>query len=374
MKTVSYADFSARLHASSAESRIPVNATLELTYRCNNRCVHCYCSLPAADPEALRNEMGTSEVKALLDQLADMGSLWLLITGGEPLLREDFGEIYLHARKRGFIVTLFTNGTILDRETVELLRRCPPFAVEITLYGATRQTYERLTGNAGSFDRCMAGIRAIVGAGISLRLKTMALTINRHEIGAMDSLAKELGCEFRFDPVLHRRIDNRDHSDPERYRLAPEEVVRLDRMFPKRMEEYRKFCDRFLGTPGGSDRLYQCGAGAGSIHITPYGYASGCSLMLKDTFSLKERSLKWIWEEGIPSVTGQKKSFSLPCDTCYLSNLCGQCPPWSLLENGDVKKEVAYLCKIAKMREKSFELIERSHDGAEDGKEAVVKS
>lgn len=374
MKTVSYADFSARLHASSAEGRTPVNATLELTYRCNNRCVHCYCSLPAADPEALRREMGTSEVKALLDRLADMGSLWLLITGGEPLLREDFGEIYLHARKRGFLVTLFTNATLLDGKTVELLLRYPPFTVEITLYGATRQTYELLTGNAGSFDRCMAGIRAVVGAGVSLKLKTMALTVNQHEVSAMDSFARELGCEFRFDPLLHKRIDDRDYSNPERYRLSPEEVVRLDRTFPNRMEKYRQFCDRFLVTPGVNDRLYQCGAGTGSIHITPYGNASGCSLMLRDAFSLEEHSLEWIWEEGIPSVTGQRKSFSLPCDTCYLSNLCGQCPPWSLLENRDVKKEVAYLCGIAKMREKSFEFIKRSRDGAEDRKEAVVKA
>ncbi|HDZ00389.1 MAG TPA: radical SAM protein, partial [Nitrospirae bacterium] len=249
MRTVEYTDFSRKLHSLSPEKRIPMDATLELTYRCNNRCVHCFCNLPASDKSASMEELTTGEIKGILDELASIGCLWLLITGGEPLLRPDFKEIYLYAKKKGLLITFFTNGTLIDDEIIGLLSQYPPFVVEITIYGATMETYERVTRAPGSYERCISGIKAIVNSGIKLKLKTMALTINRHEIEAMDRMAGELGCEFRFDPVIQKRIDDSSFSEPEMYRLLPEDVVRLDTMFSERMEKFRKFCDKFIFKP-----------------------------------------------------------------------------------------------------------------------------
>ena len=359
MKTLSYADFSNKLHNSSTDRRTPINATLELTYRCNNNCIHCYCSLPAGDSAAKREELSTAEIRELFDGLASMGSLWLLLTGGETLLRPDFEEIYLHAKKKGFLITLFTNGTMIDDEIVALLAEYPPFVVEITLYGATEETYEKVTRAKGSYKRCLSGIEKLLKAGIQLKLKTMALTINQHEIAEMDRMARDWGCEFRFDPIIQKRIDGNNYSTPERCRISPGEAVGLDRMFPKKMEEYRKFCDRFVTDPHPGDRLYRCGAGVGSVHVNPYGVATGCSMMLRDGFSVRENSLEWIWDEGIRSVIEQEKDFHLPCDDCRLVNLCGQCAAWSLLENGTAEKEVEYLCRIAKIKEKEFDFLRR---------------
>lgn len=356
MKTVSYADFSSRLHSVSLRSRTPLNATLELTYRCNNRCVHCYCNLPASDRRATEEELSTAEIRTVLDGLAGMGSLWLLLTGGEPLLRPDFREVYLHAKKRGFLITLFTNGTLLDREAAGFLAHYPPFVVEISLYGATEETYEKVTETRGSYEKCMEGIKALLGAGVKLKLKTMALTVNRHEIETMDRLARELGTEFRFDPLINKRIDGNTFSEPWKYRISAEDVVRLDMAFPERMEAFGEFCGRFAGPPSKNDRLYRCGAGVNSIHINPYGKASGCSMMTEG-YSLREHGLRWVWQEGIRSIVNRVKDFALPCDDCSLANLCGQCPPWSVLESGDEKKEVTYLCEIAKMREREFEFL-----------------
>ena len=119
MNTLSYADFSSKVHAKSSNKRIPLDATLELTYRCNNKCVHCYCNLPENDEHAMQDELTTEEIKKLLDDLASMGSIWLLITGGEPLLRPDFEEIYLHAKKKGFLITLFSNGTLINENIIK---------------------------------------------------------------------------------------------------------------------------------------------------------------------------------------------------------------------------------------------------------------
>jgi radical SAM protein with 4Fe4S-binding SPASM domain len=354
---LSYADFSSKVHSASSKKRIPFDVGLDLTYRCNNRCVHCYCNLPADDKQALQDELTTEEVKNLLDELASMGSLWLLITGGEPLLRPDFEEIYLHAKKKGFIITLFTNGTLINERIVRLLSQCPPFYLEISLYGATRDTYEKITRVQGSYGRCIDGIKRIVNAAIKLNLKTMALTINKNEIEAIDKMALELGCKFRFDPMLHKRIDDKRSSDYQKYRISPEDIIKLDKMFPRRMEEWHDFCNKFVKEPIKDDKLYKCGAGINTIHINPYGIAMGCAMMGMDGFSSREHSLKWIWDKGIPSIINQKKNFPLPCDNCSLISLCGQCAPWSILENGDVKKEVTYLCEIAKIRAKNFEFI-----------------
>ena len=374
MNTISYSDFSEKVHSSTTGKRIPLDASIDLTYRCNNRCVHCYCNLPEHDVAAKRNELTTEEVKKLFACLASLGTLWLLITGGEPLLREDFEEIYMYAKKKGFLITFFTNGTLIDDKTVELLSKYPPFVVEISLYGATKETYEKVTRVKGSYDRCMKGITKIVNAGVKLKLKSMALTLNLHEIEAMDSMAREMGCEFRFDPMLNRRIDDNAFSKPMKYRISPEDVVRLDKVYPKRMEEWKRFCDKFVGEPVRDHRLYKCGAGLGMIHSDPYGIAKGCMMMREDGFSIREHDLKWIWEEGILSTITQKKDFSLPCDACSISNLCGQCAAWSILESGDIRKKVEYLCKIAKIRCRDFDFLKNTYGDGENGKEEMVKA
>jgi len=357
MNTLSYADFSEKIHSKTLGKRIPLNVSIDLTYRCNNQCVHCYCNLPEHDTAAKKKELTTEEIKNLFDDLSSLDTLWLLITGGEPLLREDFEEIYIYAKKKGFLINFFTNGTLIDDKSVELLSKYPPFAVEISLYGATKETYEKVTRVKGSYDKCMEGIRKIVNTGIKLKLKSMALTINQHEIEAMDRMALELGCEFRFDPMLNKRIDDNVFSDPAKYRISPEDVVRLDKAYPKRMEEWKQFCEKFVGEPVKSDKLYQCGAGLGMIHIDPYGILKGCMMMRRDGFSIREHDLKWIWDEGIPLVINQKKDFSMTCDGCRLLSLCGQCPAWSLLENEDISNKVEYLCEIAKVRARDFEFI-----------------
>ncbi|MEE9523617.1 MAG: radical SAM protein, partial [Thermodesulfovibrionales bacterium] len=118
MKEVKYQDVSSRIHhkAVTGNKRVPVNATLELTYRCNNRCVHCYCNLPTGDKIARESELSLEEIEKIFDELKEMGCLWLLITGGEPLLRDDFSQVYLAAKSRGFLVTVFTNGILVDDE------------------------------------------------------------------------------------------------------------------------------------------------------------------------------------------------------------------------------------------------------------------
>lgn len=360
MKEVDYQDFSLRLHsrADSAQMRIPLNATLELTYRCNNRCVHCYCNLPIDDEKARSVELSRDEIEDLFDALRDMGCLWLLITGGEPLLRHDFPDIYLSAKRHGFIITLFTNGTLITDDIADLLAKYPPFVVEVTMYGAMPETYERVTRAQGSYERYRAGLRRLVERAIKVKLKSMVLTINQNELHQMDALARELGCDFRFDPIVHGRIDRKHLSTPEHYRLSAEDVIKLDIEFPERMEAHKEFCERMSQQSIEKDRLIICGAGRSSLHIMPDGMVLPCSMLINEGESLRETLIRDIWKVNFENIRNRKKDFELECDICSLHGACAQCIGWSLVEHGTIGEKVQYLCDIMEKRALSLGLVE----------------
>ena len=163
METLPYVDFSSRVHNRSVARRVPVNGTIEVTRRCPLRCLHCYNNLPVGDREARSNELTYEEHCRILDEISEAGCLWLLYTGGEIFARDDFLEIYTYAKKKGLIITLFTNGTLIDEHVADTLAEWRPFSIEISIYGRTKETFERITGVPGSYERCMRGIHLLCG-------------------------------------------------------------------------------------------------------------------------------------------------------------------------------------------------------------------
>jgi len=202
LDTLSYGKFSLNLRQKVEGQRVPLSGVIELTRRCPLKCVHCYNNLPPENSQARSQELSFKEHCRILDEITEAGCLWLLFTGGEILLRKDFLDIYAYAKRKGFLITLFTNGILLTEEIADFLADAPPFTTEITLYGHTAETYERITQVPGSFERCMRGIRLLKERGLPLKLKTMALTLNLHEIGDMKKFAEEdLGISFKIDPI-----------------------------------------------------------------------------------------------------------------------------------------------------------------------------
>ena len=190
METVEYSDFSSVAHRRSPVKRVPMDVSIEVTRRCPLDCLHCYNNLPMGDQTARSQEMTLAEHCELLDELVAAGSMWLLYSGGEIFARKDFLDIYTEAKKRGFLITLFTNGTLINERIADHLVKYPPFAIEITMYGATRETYEALTQVRGSFDRCMRGIELLLARHLPLKLKTVPTSINQHEVYEMKRFAE----------------------------------------------------------------------------------------------------------------------------------------------------------------------------------------
>ena len=220
------AEFSQLFHEKIGNLRLPLSGSIEVTRRCNLQCAHCFLNLPAADRSAREHELSLGEWRDIIDQIVAEGCLWLLLTGGEPLLRPDFLDLYTYAKQKGLFITLFTNGTLITPAIADHLARWRPFAVEITVYGRTEETYEAVTGVPGSYERCVQAIHLLRDRKINLTLKTMVTRLNRHELAGMKDWATGLGLTFRYDAVLSPRIDG--SRTPCTLRVPPEEVVALD--------------------------------------------------------------------------------------------------------------------------------------------------
>lgn len=344
---LSYGEFSKLIHQKAISERVPINGSIEVTTRCNLSCAHCYINIPAADKIARERELSCQEWYHIIDQIVDEGCLWLLLTGGEPFIRSDFLDIYTYAKRKGLLITLFTNGTLITPYIADYLAEWKPFSVEITVYGYTKKTYELVTGVPGSYERCMQGIHHLLERKIPLKLKTMVMTINQHEIQDMKRWAEGLGVEFRYDPVLNSRLDG--SKKPCRLRITPEKAVEFDILDKKRFNAWKEFIEKFFGAPD-SNSLYHCGAGVASFHIDPYGEMSLCIMSRNLSYNLHRESFKEGWYKFIPRVRAQKRIGDYQCGECELISLCGQCPGWGELEHGNPETPVEYLCKIAHLR------------------------
>lgn len=362
-----YSDFSRSVHEHYAGDRVPLEASIEVTRRCPLECAHCYNNLDMADTQARVRELSKEEHFRLLKELSDLGCFWLLYTGGEIFARKDFLEIYTQAKKKGFLITLFTNGTLINEKIADYLRDWPPFAIEITVYGRTQETYEALTGIPGSYARCIRGISLLRERGLPLKLKTVATTVNRHEVLGMKEFAEqELGVEFKFDSLINPRIDC--SQSPLGVRLSPEEVVALDLHSAKVAAEYKRAALRDFDRPPVLENvktLYGCGGGMKSFAIDPYGHMTVCVLSHRESYDIRSGSVREGWEKFLAQVRTRPRKTITKCVSCRLHALCSMCPANGELENGDAESPVEFLCEVAHLRAAALGLEAPAHGNCE---------
>ena len=332
--------------------RYPLAGEFELTDRCNLSCAHCYINQPAACNQARQDELSTAQVKEVLDQIAEAGCLHLLLTGGEPLLRPDFSEIYLHARRKGILVMLFTNATMLTPTIIEVLKEAPPHLVEVSIYGATQETYEAVSRVPGSFKRFLHGLRLLQESGLPVATKSVLLTINKHELPMMRKLAEDFGFRYRYDGSIFPRLNGSD--DPFQYRLSIEEMLELDRSDPERMQAWVDNYENTKHLQMRSEKfVYSCGAGYRSFHISSSGELSPCMMTRRPSYDILEMGFRNAWQK-LGEVRLVERTLKLPCINCSAAGMCVQCPGWSQLVHGDDESVVDFVCQMTKAREKEI--------------------
>jgi radical SAM protein with 4Fe4S-binding SPASM domain len=282
--------------------------------------------------------------------MARANCLFLVLTGGEPLMRKDFARIYTSAAECGLVVTLFTNATRVDDRCLSLLRDIPPRIVDVSLYGATAPVYERMTGVAGSFDRCVRGIDRLLAAGLTVRLKSVLTTINAGEFEAMRRFAEQRKCPFRIDPAVSCRLDG-DRA-PTAWRLDPRRAARMEMSMTGTAAKVLELVD-LAGRRPAPDRRFPCAAARTSFHVSSDGRLHACLMAPSPSVSLRGRTFGTAWRELVrlasrpPSAAARRS----PCRTCNLRSICGFCAPMLDIECASGGQDsIAFFCDMGKAR------------------------
>ena len=336
---------------------------IELTERCDNDCVHCCINLPAGDARARRREMTTAQVGEILRQAADLGCLQVRFTGGEPLLRADFAELYLSARRLGLKVLIFTNARRVTPALADLLAEVPPrVPMEVTVYGMHAASYEAVSRVPGSYAQFRRGVDMLLDRSVPFVVKGALLPPNRGELDELAAWAATLPgmtgppSQAMFFGLRSRRDDEARSRLIASLRVTPEEGLAVLTRDPDRYREaMARFGARFIGPPG--DRLFRCGAVRG-VCVDAYGQAQPClSLraprftvdLLQDEEAAKGASLAAALDRfaQLGEVRATSPEYLRRCARCFLKGLCEQCPAKSWSEHGTLDTPVEYLCAAA---------------------------
>lgn len=345
--------------------RIPFSFDFDVTARCNNDCNHCYINVPADNTEYKKMELPLKQIEKIAEEAVSMGTLWCLLSGGEPLLRDDFEEIYLMLKRKGLLVSIYTNATLINDGHIALFKKYPPRDIEVTVYGVTQGTFARVTNRPGNFEPFMSGLYRLLDNHIPVRLKTMVMRSNIHEFSEIAAFCRKHTKDyFRYDPHLHLRYDR----DPLRNqkimseRLTPEEISAIDHRDPVRSESLKKDCQIYISDSiksGDRRQLFTCGLGRNSFSLSFDGKFRLCPSLCAPlcTYDLKTGSLIKAWEEFVPRILSMPTSspeITGKCLKCNIFNLCQWCPANAYLESGNLECRPEYFCKVAQARSEAL--------------------
>lgn len=347
-------------------NRNVISFDLEITARCNNNCRHCYINLAEDDIKAKQKELSFEEIRKIADEAASLGAIWCLISGGEPLLREDFFDIYLYLKKKGLLVSVFTNAALINSEHTKVFKKYPPRDIEVTVYGVTKETYEKVSRKPGSFDAFMRGLNLLLRNGVKVRFKAMALRSNVNELSEIAKFCRERTKDyFRFDPFLHLRFDGNQKRNEEikSERLSAEAIVGIEKGDSERFAALDKNCDKLINdefSHYACNHLFHCGAGNGSFSVSYDGNLRLCSSLWHPDciYNLTKGNLNQAWQNFIPMVRdmrSDKEEFLSKCRKCPIINLCIWCPAHAYLETGKMDMPVDYFCKVAHARAEALD-------------------
>ncbi len=334
--------------------RLPLNGFIDITYRCNNNCLHCWLR-PPANKFHIGKELTFSEIRRIVDEASKMGCRVWSISGGEPMVRNDFYEILEYISYKGNSYKLNTNGTLITPKIARLLKEkgCTILAI----YGATAKIHDRVTRNPGSFEALIQGIAYLKEAGVDFVLQLVPMKANYHQWEKMMELAKTLTPYWRCGaPWLYMSAyrDKAKNREIRRQRLSPQIVVRLDKPYPayKYAGLKRHICN-FVQDESGDKILDACIETRRSFHIDPYAQMSFCSY-IKDPalrYDLRQGTFQDCWNNFIPLLKNRikgGKEYIENCGTCNLREECRWCPVYAYLEHGRYSAPIKYLCDIAK--------------------------
>ncbi|MEI6500600.1 MAG: radical SAM protein [Armatimonadota bacterium] len=333
--------------------RTPNAMSAELTHRCNFGCPHCYCRLPQDGPTP-RAELSTEQWKRIISEAVNEGVLFALFTGGEPLLREDFRELWRFGRERGLINILFTNGSLIDAKMADFLAEWTPRQISVTLYGATEETYRQMTGQRGMHQRALEAVDLLRERGLPLDVRSIITRTNRHEVPALREQSARYQKIFMWDAELIGSYPT-GQGHPASVRLSAQELFDIEYEDEVRLAEWHKMVAAWKPAPPQPDYPFRCGVLKSEFHLDPYGGLHPCLGLESISLDLLHMSVHEAWEalpEALLPVIGEPG----PCQSCGLPPICRQCPADALLEGKPAGWPLPERCEMARLRAEAFGL------------------
>lgn len=326
---------SAILRSWVGDEDAPHSAMIEISDRCNETCVHCY------QVHGQKGELSTDELREVIDQLADIGVLFLTLSGGEPTLRRDFLDIVAHARARGFVVSLYTNASRIDERMAAELGRLGLAEAEVSLYSHRPAVHDGITRVPGSFERTVRGIRLLLEQGVRVKVKTPVMRVNAGDIDEYRTFVEGLGAEPAWGVRLMPREDSRDFP----VELVPDDGAMADFLRWRQQHAPAPDVRRDLDSaPCGA-----CGAAGGKLHVEPDGQLHPCTQLDRPLGHALRDGIRKSWIEADEPRALRRLTWAdlHGCRDCDIRDHCSRCHAAALHETGDALGPYETACRAA---------------------------
>lgn len=335
-------------------TRTPANGSIELLPLCNMNCDMCYVRLSREEMETKGRLRTADEWLEIGRQMKDAGVLFLLLTGGEPFLYPDFRRLYLELRKMGMIITINTNGTLIDEDLAEFFGKYKPRRVNITLYGTDEETYDKLCHYPRGYEKTLRGIRLLREQGVDVKVGGSLARANQDDLDKLLDIGEELDIPVRVDTYMMPATRERDLSYNMQSRLNPEEAARArihalkremgPELFPQYVRQSVERADHPEPAEAKPGHI-SCMAGQCSFTINWQGEMRPCVILTEPAISVFEAGFEAAWKYIVEET--RKILLNEKCSTCHMRHLCRTCAASALLETGSYDGVPDYMCRYA---------------------------
>lgn len=327
------------------EKRHPYVGGIELTPYCNLRCVHCYLQDQNNKEQKL---LTTEQVKVIIDKLYNAGVLFLYFTGGEIFTRSDFLEIYVYAKKKGFILELLTNGTLIDESVLEVLREYPPASVSISMYGGDEISYVRVTGRKGMYNKVIRTFTLLKNSGIHFEIKYIGMKENEEDFLRIKKVAEEYGAVFSYSMELFPTLLG--DGCPKNHMMELEKIVEKEMGsdgYAAEIMRQASIKNSFINKE--KVPLYMCDMAVSNFLIDYQGFVNPCHKSRIKKWNILSCSMEEAWDD-FGKFRNELAAKYNKCVRCEYLMMCSPCILVNKLSTGDENIPSDTVCKLTHMR------------------------
>ena len=353
------------LYQKASAAGVPLSGTFELTPVCNMDCKMCYVRLSRQQQESIGPLKTAQQWLDLGRRAKDAGMLYLLLTGGEPFSHPQFQQIMEGLHRMGLLISINSNGTLIDENTVAWLKACPPVRMNISLYGVSDETYGRLCGNPNGFTQTVRAIELLQAAGIPVKLNCSLTPDNAPQLKEMIAFANGKGLQIQVAGYMFPPARKAESLAGENFRLTPEEAAWYTAYSEYLLLGKERFLQRGcqcgpLTDPeeacADTGDVMRCRAGRCSFWITWQGNMTPCGMFPDgESCNVFEEDFETLWNRVKAQV--EKIRLPAPCTNCSSKRVCRACAAMVLSETGSFENVPRYRCRMTQAYPQQWERV-----------------